>query len=139
MSTIGQLLGQPGCNNRSKRQRLLLVTLLGCMSGCTTTYYHNDYHSHAYSQESPLPHKETYNEGLVALFAKETSIDIDAMCGQLQWKTIKTEASFVDVIIKAIANPIWGTYTVEYQCQSDRLADIASPPDLYSDSDFTSN
>jgi len=138
MFTIGHCLKASDIYHRLPH--LLLLLTVGAMGGCTTTYYHNETPSPFQAAAgTALPHKDTYNEGLVTLFSKDNSVDIETLCGQQEWETIKTEANFMDVVIKAIANPIWGTYTVEFQCESDQIADITSPPNLYSEQSPLSN
>ncbi len=114
--------------NRSKPiiswvSRALLSVLF--LSGCSTTYFHDDYPPNS-SITSPdhLPFSATQHDGLVNMLREEKDVDLSSACGPTGWKTIKTEASFTDIMIRAIANPIWGTLTVEYQCDENPIAQV---------------
>lgn len=114
---------------------LLLCPLLTMQLACSTVYLHDFAGSSnlmTYEEahlgvepHAPLPYKQTQHDGLVMVFSEDNSIDVNATCGASGWKTIKIESNFTDLVIRAIANPIWGTFTIEYICNESAVAHIA--------------
>ena len=98
-----------------------LVFIASALSGCSTMYFHNDQDQLAAPPSDTIPSSElrfsaTQHDGVVALI-EDNSIILEKKCVEGKWQTIKTENTAVDVIIRLIGNPIYGTSTVSYNCK----------------------
>lgn len=113
---------------RSTVQSILILFCIG-FCGCSTTYFHAATPSNQ-SAPAHLPYSSTQHDGLITLFRADSSIELESTCGQNGWQTIKTETSLVDMIVRAIANPVWGTQTIKYQCKENAFAHIDAPNHL---------
>lgn len=113
-------------------QSLFICLLLSTQLACSTVYLHDSASSNVLSKSqmldhsNSLPFKQTQHDGFVMAFSKDNSINMGSSCGEQGWKTIKIESNMSDLVIRAIANPIWGTATVEYDCKDRAVAHVGS-------------
>lgn len=114
-------------SNRFHYRLLALICTVLPLSGCSTIYYHNG--EPPTNERKPLlPFSATQHDGLVKMLSDNPGVELESECGSNGWQLIKTESTFSDIIIRAIANPIWGTTTVRYQCKDQSVAHIENHP-----------
>ena len=106
----------------------LLFTSLACFSllqGCTVMYFHNGNGQSIESiEQQELTHYKTQHDGIYS-FIEEMPVSLDDTCDQGRWETAKMENTFADVIIRLIANPLYGTSSVTFECEKDaQLAQV---------------
>lgn len=97
---------------------LSLIFALSLLQGCTVMYFHNGKPTEAFTsnEEPELDHYKTQHDGLVAML-EDNSVTLADTCTDGEWQTAKTENTLADIVIRLIANPVYGTSSVTFDCQ----------------------
>jgi hypothetical protein len=86
-------------------------------NGCTTMYFHNG----EVSEEPELKYKQNHVNMLFSLIETSDPLVLEQQCKE-DWKTIKVERSFGDVLISSLENivimvDVFDLQTVSHQCK----------------------
>lgn len=99
---------------------LLLAAATFCLlsQGCSVMYFHNGYDSYedqTTAQEN-LEFSQTQHDGVLA-YITEYYVAIEDNCANGNWQTVKAENTLFDIVVRFIANPLYGSSTVSYNCE----------------------
>lgn len=81
-------------------------------------YFHNGKSATAFveAEEAELDHYKTQHDGLVVML-DDNAVSLADTCADGEWQTAKTENTLADIVIRLIANPVYGTSSVTFDCQ----------------------
>jgi hypothetical protein len=100
------MLGRPRTRGAAT---LCLVVALLC-AGCHSIYLHNG------GEVTEIEQVRTHH-----IFAFElvelSTVDLQAMCGEREWKTVRTEWPTGHVFLSLVTNPFWGPRSVQIACE----------------------
>jgi hypothetical protein len=96
--------------------RYLLVAVLFVFAGCTTIHFDNGETSGTVSTQSA----EWHHNWALDLYEGSAPVDVEEVCGENGWSSVKTERSFTQGLASFVANfmaPIWYPKTAEVVCK----------------------
>lgn len=109
---------------------LLLAASAFCLltQGCSVMYFHNGYDASEFqsnAEQEDLEFSHTQHDGVMA-YIKEYYVAIEDDCTNGEWQTVKAENTLFDIVVRIIANPLYGSSTVSYDCAQGPAPRVAA-------------
>jgi len=92
-------------------KKMAFVIAFSLLNGCTTIHFDNGNRSAVNAESERWHHNVAF-----ALHEASAPVDLDKVCQGKNWRSVKTEVSFLDGLITSITSPIWYPKTVAVSC-----------------------
>jgi hypothetical protein len=89
---------------------LLIVCMSLLLQACSTIYFQSDMKS------SATTYSEWHHDWLYGLIEGSDPVDLSARCKGADWRTVKTEETFLQGFVAGLASNLYTPHNVEYSC-----------------------
>ncbi len=101
----------------------LLTTLIFLgMTGCSTIYFQRD------AQTTSTQYEEWHHDGILGLVEFSDPVDMNQRCNGSSWKTIKTEETFVQGLVRGVTWSLYDPWMVSYSCNKTASNAVPASP-----------
>ena len=88
----------------------LLMLLTAGLQACSTIYFVTD------PKSTSTTYSEWHHDWLYGLIEGSDAVDMGARCKGADWKTVKTQETFLQGLVEGITYNLYNPHGVEYSC-----------------------
>ena len=104
------------------KNKVLAALLVFGIQGCSTIYFQSD------AKSTYTAYSEWHHDWLYGLIEGSDPVDMSVRCKGNEWRTVKTQESFLQGLVSGITYNHYTPHGVEYSCMKAAATPAAAPP-----------